>query len=505
MECRALRCGILRMDHQRLTLSDNALVTFVELPAPGPLAHLAVPHRPWIVMLSAAPVTPMPVPHVRRAIVLFAVMFIAYNANGRESGSTDGQAAKYLARELVLNQTLDLNATVAAQPLLGERAAFVRDRHGNWRPAHGVVSGVIAAIPGAVLHVTGLVDLAAPRAPNLIASLTASAMTAGAVVLVFLAVRQHHHDQIALVTACALGLGTNYWAIVSRTLWQHESVALGLGLTLWSWWRPDPLARRHLIIGAAGLALAGSARMQVAPMVAVFALWIISRVGWRRAVVPTGLIALAAGVEVWRNLRWFSHVLGATPWIESLHPQLHSVPGPLAESPLWNALGLLISPSRGLFIYSPVVLTAVTALVVVFAQRRAARDLRWFALAAGVQFVVYSCYSVWWGGHTFGPRYLMDILIPLAPFGAVWASMAAGVRPARWVGGLLLLVSIAVSCLGAFVYPHERWNTYPVNIDHQHGRLWDWRDSQIYRAYRSGPSPQNFNIFNRTAVRRERE
>jgi len=446
----------------------------------------------------------MPAPHSRRALVLFAVLFLAYNANGRESGATDSQAAKYLARELVLNRTFDLNATVAAQPLLGERAAFAQDLQGTWRPAYGIVPGLIAAGPGAVLHMTGLVDLGAARAPNLIAAFTASAMTAGAVVLVFLALRRHHPEPIALVTACALGLGTNYWAIVSQTLWQHESVALGLALALWSWWRPDPLTTRHLIIGAAGLALAGAARMQVAPMVAVLALWIISRVGWRRSLVPLSVIALAAGFEIWRNLRWFGHVLGATTGTESLHPLLHNVPGPLAESPLWNALGLLISPSRGLFIYSPVVLIAVIALVVVFARRQSTPDLRWFALTVGVQFVLYSSYSVWWAGHSFGPRYLMDILIPLAPFGAMGAAMMARVGPARLTGRLLLAASIAVSTLGVFVYPHERWNTDPLNIDLHHDRLWDWQDSQISRTIRSRPSPQNFNLFTRAAVRRDR-
>lgn len=446
----------------------------------------------------------MPAPHVRRALVLFAVMFVVYNANGRESGATDSQAAKFLVRELVVNHTLDLNATVAAQPLLGERAAFAQDLQGTWRPAYGIVSALIAAVPATVLHVTGLVDMGAPRAPNLIAALTASALTAGAVVLVFLALRRHHSDQIALVTACALGLGTNYWAIVSQTLWQHESVAFGLALTLWSWWRPGPLTTRLLVIGAAGLALAGAARMQVAPMVAVLILWMMQRIGWRRSLVPLSVIGVATAAEIWRNLAWFGHVLGATTGRESLHPLIHNVPGPLAESPIWNAIGLLISPSRGLFIYSPVVLIAVMAMVVVFVRRRSTPDLRWFALTAAVQFVVYSCYAVWWAGHSFGPRYLMDILIPLAPFGAIGAAMMARAHAARLAGGLLLAGSIAVSSLGAFVYPHERWNTDPLSVDHHHDRLWHWHDSQIFRAIRARSSPQNFNLFSRSAVRSDR-
>lgn len=446
----------------------------------------------------------MPAPHIRRAIALFAVMFVAYNANGRESGSTDSQAAKFLVRELVLNHTLDLNTTVAAQPLLGERAAFAKDLQGTWRPAYGVVPALIAAIPASVLHVTGLVDMGAPRAPNLIASVTAAALTAGAVVLVFLALRRHHPDPIALVTACALGLGTNYWAIVSQTLWQHECVAFGLALMLWSWWRPDPLTKRQLVIGAAGLALAGAARMQVAPMVAVLILWMVHRVGWRRSLVPLSVIGIVAAAEVWRNVSWFGHVLGATTGTESLHPLLQNLPGPIAEAPLWNALGLLISPSRGLLIYSPIVLIAILGLGVLFVRRRSTSELRWLALAAAVQFGVYSWYSVWWAGHTFGPRYLMDILIPLVPFGACGAAIMARHGASRFAGRLLLAASIAISTLGAFVYPHERWNTDPLNIDLHHERLWDWHDSQISRALRARPSPQNFNLLARPTVRRDR-
>lgn len=435
--------------------------------------------------------------------MLFALLFVVYSANGRESGSVDSQAAKFLTRELVVNRTFTLNTTVEAQPLLGERAAFARDRRGNWRPAYGVVPGLLAAIPGAALHATGLVDLRAPLAPNLIASLTASALTALALVFVYLALRRSCSDRIAWVTTCAVGLGTNYWATVSQTLWQHETVAFGIALMLWRWWRVEPLQNRQLYQGVLGLALAGAARPQVTPLVAVLLAWMIVRVGWRRSLGPLLVIGLAATAEIWRNLAWFGHVLGAGPMTESLHPLLHGTAGPLAEAPWWNALGLLFSPSRGLLIFSPVVLVALVPMVWLFARRQAPSDLKWLAAAAGVQFLVYSGYSVWWAGHTFGPRYLMDILIPLTPFGAIGATAAAARRPLRWASIAALIWSIVVSSLGAFVFPHDRWNTQPTDVDRYHHRLWEWRDSQISRAFRAGPSPQNFNLLSRGAVRRE--
>jgi hypothetical protein len=66
---------------------------------------------------------------------------------------------------------------------------------------------------------------------------------------------------------------------------------------------------------------------------------------------------------------------------------------------------------------------------------------------------------------------------------------------------ILLAWSIAVAGLGAFVYPHEAWNSHPTEIDLDHARLWELADSQIVRTSGSGASPQNFQLFARAAIR----
>jgi hypothetical protein len=120
--------------------------------------------------------------------------------------------------------------------------------------------------------------------------------------------------------------------------------------------------------------------------------------------------------------------------------------------------------------------------------------------AAAAQFVLYASYSVWWGGHTFGPRYMLDVLPLLVPL-AVVASTAFTGPIAAAAAALLLVCSIAVAALGAICYPHDRWNSDPVDVDRAHERLWDWRDNQIVRTWQAGPSPQNFTLFTRDAVR----
>ena len=95
---------------------------------------------------------------------------------------------------MALHGRLTLDSVVAAAPALGERHSFQRDLSGHYRSAYSVVPALEAAAVAWVLAATGLVDLEAPLAPGLIAALTASLLTAGAMALVFDAVSHRRTD-----------------------------------------------------------------------------------------------------------------------------------------------------------------------------------------------------------------------------------------------------------------------------------------------------------------------
>jgi hypothetical protein len=66
---------------------------------------------------------------------------------------------------------------------------------------------------------------------------------------------------------------------------------------------------------------------------------------------------------------------------------------------------------------------------------------------------------------------------------ASWASWRGWTRAAAAVA---LSWSVTIQGVGAFNYPAGDWNGLPLNVDLTHGRLWDWRDSQLSRTIRSG-------------------
>ena len=168
--------------------------------------------------------------------------------------------------------------------------------------------------------------------------------------------------------------------------------------------------------------------------------------------------------------------------------------------------GLTISPSRGILVYSPVVLLAVVGAYRVWRTRLDAlatiegQDAvllgRYATLGAVAMLLAYSQYLVWWGGHGFGPRYLTEMM-PLAALLFVFGLMDPGrlsrpaptrraPRPMTLRATLIVLCaySIGIQALGAFCWPSP-WTLDGASV--YVPKLWDWQDNQIASCIRSGP------------------
>lgn len=431
-------------------------------------------------------------PDVRRAALVFVVLFGVYVANGREIGSVDSQVTKFAAREFLLRGSLALNHVVGATPELARRHTFVLAPDGRYRSAYSPVPALAAAAVVWPLSVTGALDLRQTQAPAVIATVAAALLTALAVALAFLTARRYLAPGRALLVAAGLGLGTGLWSTASQTLWQHETAIFGLSMAVLALTAPRP---GYVAAAAAGvgLALACTSRLPLAPIAAVFVLGIWKRGGIGPMLAAGAVLAAAAAALLAFNLRAYGHLLGALPALEALHVDFHGTDRSFRLA--WQGYaGLLFSPNRGLIVYSPIV--AVAAL----GARRAWRlgwesPMRWCLVAAAAQFALYGAYTVWWAGHTFGPRYMLDVLPLLVPAAAL-GLVNMPVRSATAALAILALAwSIGVAALGAFVYPAEAWNSDPADVDRAHERLWDWRDTQIERAAETPPNSRNFMLF----------
>lgn len=431
---------------------------------------------------------------------LFVALFLVYNANGREIGSFDTQPTKFAARELLLRHTLALNHVVGATPQYAERWGFISAADGRYRSIYSPVSSLMAAGVTWPLWKTGIVDIRAPAAPALMAKLTASLLIALSAVLAFFAARAYLPRGPAVLVASGLGLGTGFWSTASQTLWQTETSTLGLMIAVLAFaGTRDALGLRRAVAIGVGLGLAGVTRPQLAPVVIVLLAGTSLRTSRLNAIAATAIIAVCAAALVTQNLRWFGHALGALPLLQEQNAIVHASGSSFRLSPEgW--LGLLVSPSRGLLIFSPIVLVAAAGIRPAIEEGWRA-PLRWCVIAATAQYALYATYSVWWGGHTYGPRYLLDILPLLVPPAAAGLARLPHSPILRAAGALALAWSVLVAATGAFSYPADQWNVVPSDVDRNHARLWSWSDMQIVRCWRTGFSGQNFALFDRGAVR----
>ncbi len=276
-------------------------------------------------------------------------------------------------------------------------------------------------------------------------------------------------------------LGTAVRTTSSQALWQHgaghllEILALYLVVPLFI---GERVARGRLLAAGAALGFSIVVRQTGAiAAVAILAALVLSRRPWRAVLagVIVGALPLAIyDLVAFGNL--FEQGYGAKPF----------------ETPLLAGLyGLLASPSRGLFVYSPFLLFAIPPLVRAWRSRETVAPLlRWLGVATAALLIAYATYAEWWGGRVFGARFLSDALPALYVALAVAAPRA---RRSRIAFGVTAAWGLLLHNAAAFAYAQTPggggvWDTERgVNFDP--APLFDWSDPQWLDVLRAAARP----------------
>jgi hypothetical protein len=415
------------------------------------------------------------------------VLFV-YLANGREIGAPDTFANRFLPIAILRGDGLVLN-----------RFAQVRDHYyvkvdGEDLVSRYPVLPALIALPVTAVHVYVL-DRLSPRwsrDPELyLSSIRTMAKNAAAIVAALTAVCLYclllrlQLEEVALATTLATAFGSNLWVVASQSPWQHGSAALFLTLSLLLL-VPTSAERWRLAGGGVAIAAAVCARSTSVVFAAPLAVWALHSLG-RRALwflVPAGAVAL---LLLGHNWMAFGNLMGGLAEIEGRGHAQHGISGFVTEEPLTALAGTLVSPNRGLFVFSPWVLLVLGLLPATRRQIAAFPPLR-AALLGLIPFgLVLSAYPVWWAGESFGPRYwteAMPLFGVMLGFTLAWAYRRS--RAALYALRGAVTIAIAIQVIGAFCYPSS-WNKIPSNVDVRHERLWDWRDTEISRCLEEGP------------------
>ena len=316
-------------------------------------------------------------------------------------------------------------------------------------PFYGVplASGWIAHPPNAWLTY--------PWTGYFVAKFAAALITALAVLMLFFCARELADTRTSAALALVFAFGTSAWSTASQALWQQTPSLLFQLIGIW-----------FLLRGRRKGAYA------VAPAAFFFSAATISR---PNNAIPALLFTLYVVVEYRRAfLRWIAWSIPPVLFFLGYNATYNGSPfvigyqdGVLQYTTvpqLEAILGLLFSPSRGLFVYSPFFILAVLGVW----QARIEKERFFYLLAgltAGFEVFLLSTFKVWDGGWGYGTRMLTDTLpyltLLLVP---VLVYLRGVARFAFWVS---LVYAVLLQSFGLWDYGvrwHWHWNNLAYNV-----------------------------------------
>jgi hypothetical protein len=383
----------------------------------------------------------------RIAWAVFALAFLLFNANLRAIGTGDSYPARFIPFAVWSRGTLALDSLAAEVRMTHPDPYWVMtSRQGSLISAYPVVTPLLVTplyYPVVkLLDARGWTYERVQRWAEVMEKLAASLVTSAAMALFYLLVRRRAPRSDALLLTTALAAGTSTWVICSQALWQHGPAQLLLIVAI--------LVLAGERLNVASLAVAGIACGLMAvnrPPNAIFAvalsLHVLIQERWRAG--PFLLAAAGAALPfVAYNIWTTGHLLGGYAILVAGAPGFFSTPLHAGVA------GLLVSPGKGLFVYSPFLLFLLIRPIRILADLRLRRLTLVLGVAVALQLAVFGSTDIR-GGHGYGTRYLADML-PILVFCLV--PVVRSLKPlgrATFVG--LLIVAVVVQFIGAFRYP----------------------------------------------------
>ncbi len=348
---------------------------------------------------------------------------------------------------------------------------------------YGPGSSVLSAPYVALMNALGLDAADASGAHDLnsemkIQTRLASLLMALLAVLFFLTARLLLPLKWSLVVAVFGAFGTQVWSTATRALWAHTWMIFLLGIVVLMLVAHETKGTRLRPVALATL------------------------LSWIFFVRPTAIvpiIVITAYILIYKRELFVTYAITGIAWLAvffaysyynfgQVVPNYYRLGNDLTARALSvGLLGNLISPSRGVLVFVPFLL--FVAYLLVRYRRHVSTRLTALALAAIVlNWILVSSFPIWWGGFSFGPRLLTDVVpwFVLLTIVALKAALTAHTKRrgilsgAEFVAGALLLaLSIGINGRGAVSEATAYWNVRPQSVDEHPERLWDWHNPQF--------------------------
>lgn len=428
-------------------------------------------------------------------LCLFLLFFIAYNLNWRTIGSGDTMPASLLPFSIIENHNFYLDQFSCYFQNIWHPPYFVVEAKGHYLSAYPIVTPVLISplyiVPYLLLKLIHYpIDMLNPGFISIVLimeKLSASIIAAISGIFVFLSLKELINRRIAIIGVIVFAFATNTWTISSQGLWQHGLAELLLIVMIYLIIVNEKKEANKNVIFMGLLSGLYVFNRPINSVLLLPILFYILQSRDRKIIYYFGSMFASGAFFLFYNVYYFGNIFGGYSNLLSSFC--------LNFGTIISFIGLLISPSRGLFVYTPILLLSIFGyLKIAQIENKKIRNVLFiFGFSILTQIVIYSSFKIWWAGWSYGPRFLTDMLPVLVIFLGLYLNDCFDFnkhdkKKLLSIGFvfLLLFFSIFIQIVGAFYYPNGGWDE-DLNIQlHPEERLWDLNDTQIKRSFNAG-------------------
>lgn len=428
-------------------------------------------------------------PTVHQAIKVFFFTFLIYTLswffvyvtgiNRTLIPSEDTLPAIYLPSSIVLERDFDLNEyadlLISRYPNQDDKSAlpfYLRLINGRYVSGFPVI-GTLLAVPVYLIPVLLLRPEAGSFLLPILAKLAAAAIVALSVAFVYLAAMRFLDQRRATFLALIYAFGTSSFALSSQGMWQHGPVALFFSLAIYCLVKGVTF-EKYVPWAGLFLSLATLTRPPVFVPVALLAFY----VWWlhRRQFLLFVFLALLPLIPWF----WYNHIYFGS-FLQ------HAYTTGVGTEGLWTGkfpegfLGLWFSPSKGLLVYSPILLLGVIGGIRVIRNRKVMGEwnllFRYCALIVVSYSLLMGRWYHWFGGWAFSYRMMVDVLPFLVLLLVPILAKEVSKRGSRIIG-VLFVLSVLIQLTGIVFYDGE-WHARYDKGPNDTRWLWSVRGSEL--------------------------
>ncbi len=260
----------------------------------------------------------------------------------------------------------------------------------------------LTAVPFVLIYnqVTDVRAITARDIPTGIEHVVAIFYVALAAVFIYLiAQRLIGKEAYALLAVFVFAFCTSAWSTASLALFMHGPSILMLSIALYLLLRADD---RPALAQFVALPLAFSYVLRPTNAIPLALLSIYVAMQYRKFMLRYLLWGLLIAVPfIAYNFKVYGSPLSTYYHESEFFSTSHLLEG---------LAGTLVSPARGLLIYSPILLFSFVGFYLKIRDKSFGRLDYFLAAVIVFHWLTISSFNPWWGGHSYGPRYFTDMI-----------------------------------------------------------------------------------------------